>query len=227
MLIKLLLILVITSRVSCQLPIPKRPVGFVYNNGDADAPIHLDAYMGPLCPDSKTVYPTIIRLADFYGPRTLRLTTHLFPLPYHRNAYLAAMGQHVVDEVTHGNMSYAWMSEVYTHLDTFSNTQTADMTENQIKKKFSRIARNVGVPRDVFMNLINNPYIDEKTRIGWKYTCTRGVANAPTFMINDVVVDADLTWTVHDWKQIIDPLLEPDHMGDDIPNSIANYIKKR
>ncbi|KAJ8313103.1 hypothetical protein KUTeg_010476 [Tegillarca granosa] len=193
MLFKLLLILVITTRASCQLPIPKRPVGFVYNGGDADAPVHFDIYMGPLCSDSKTVYPTIIRLADSYGPRTLRLTTHLFPLPFHRNAYLAAMGQHVVDEVTQGNMSYAWMSEVYSHLDTLSNTATADMTENQVKQKFSRIARNVG-----------------------------GVANAPTFMINDVVVDADLTWTVDDWKQIIDPLLEPDQTDIDIPNSIAD-----
>ena len=34
-----------------------------------------------------------------------------------------------------------------------------------------------------------------------------GVAGTPTFMVNDVVVSADPSWTVDDWKKVIDPLL--------------------
>ena len=43
---------------SGQIPIPKRPVGFVYNNGSPAAPVLLDVFMGPLCPDSRNAFPT-------------------------------------------------------------------------------------------------------------------------------------------------------------------------
>lgn len=88
---RLFLILTIIGESLCQIPIPKRPVGFVFNGGDADAPVHLDAYMGPLCPYSRQAFPTIVQLASLYGPDTLKLTIHLFPLPYHRNSFLVAM----------------------------------------------------------------------------------------------------------------------------------------
>ncbi|KAJ8313102.1 hypothetical protein KUTeg_010475 [Tegillarca granosa] len=208
MVLRVFLILAIAAGSLCQIPIPKRPLGFVYNGGEADAPVHLDVYMGPLCPDSQMAFPTITQLAISYGPKTLRLNIHLFPLPYHRNSFLVAMGQHVVDQVTNGNMSYTWMKNIYADLNALSNTATADQSENQVKDKLSQIASTVGVSKSVFLSLMNNVNIDENTRIGWKYTCSRGVSGTPTFMVNDVLVGADASWTVNDWKKVIDPLLQ-------------------
>ena len=34
-----------------------------------------------------------------------------------------------------------------------------------------------------------------------------GVAATPTFMVNDVFVSATPSWTLDDWKKLIDPLL--------------------
>ena len=34
-----------------------------------------------------------------------------------------------------------------------------------------------------------------------------GVAGTPMFMVNDVLVSADPSWTVDDWRKVIDPLL--------------------
>ncbi|KAJ8312989.1 hypothetical protein KUTeg_010362 [Tegillarca granosa] len=134
--LRLFILLAVTGESLSQIPIPKRQVGFVFNGGHADAPVHLDAYMGPLCPYSRQAFPTITQLAAEYGPDKLKLTIHLFPLPYHRNSFLVAMGQHVVDQVTNG-----------------------------------------------------------------------GVSGTPTFMVNDVLVNAYSSWTVTDWKTLIDPLL--------------------
>jgi len=44
--------------------------------------------------DSKAAWPTMIEVMDYYGPSKLNLITHIFPLPIHRNAFLAAWGMY-------------------------------------------------------------------------------------------------------------------------------------
>ena len=73
-----------------QLIIPPRPLGYIYANGSNDAIIHLDSHFGPLCPDSKAAFPVLQEVATHYGRTTLKLTLHMFPLPYHQQAYIAA-----------------------------------------------------------------------------------------------------------------------------------------
>ena len=65
-------------------------LGFVYNSGEADAPVQLEAFVDLTCPDSRDAWFVFTRVADSYAPSKLRLTVHLFPLPYHRNAHIAA-----------------------------------------------------------------------------------------------------------------------------------------
>ena len=86
-----LCLLALVSTVCCQLIIPKRPLGYVYNGGSSDAPINLDVHMGPLCPDSRDAFPTVKKVADEYGTTIFKLTLHMFPLPYHHQAYLTAI----------------------------------------------------------------------------------------------------------------------------------------
>lgn len=77
--------------VTAQVPIPKRKLGFIYGDVKGLTPVNIDAFLGPLCPDSKLCYPTLLQLADHYGPEVLTLRMHMFPLPYHRNSFLVAM----------------------------------------------------------------------------------------------------------------------------------------
>lgn len=71
-------------------PTPARPLGFVYKGGKANAPVQLEAFVDLTCPDSRTVWPVLKEIAEFYGQDKLRLIVYLFPLPYHRNAQIAA-----------------------------------------------------------------------------------------------------------------------------------------
>ena len=76
--------------VESQIPLPRRPLGFVYKGGDPSAPIHLTAFVDVTCPDSKQAWPTVKKIADMYGPKVIQFTVQLFPLPYHTNAFMAA-----------------------------------------------------------------------------------------------------------------------------------------
>ena len=40
------------------------------------------------------------------------------------------------------------------------------------------------------------------------YLPTGSVASTPTFFLNDVPLAADPTWTLTEWKEVIDPLLK-------------------
>ena len=45
--------------VNSQIPLPKRPLGFVYKGGEPSAPIHLTAFVDLTCPDSQQAWPTV------------------------------------------------------------------------------------------------------------------------------------------------------------------------
>ena len=86
----LLLTTTLIAVVNGQIPLPKRPLGFVYKGGEPSAPIHLTAFVDLTCPDSQQAWPTVKKVADMYGPTTIQFTVQLFPLPYHTNAFMAA-----------------------------------------------------------------------------------------------------------------------------------------
>jgi protein-disulfide isomerase len=44
------------------------------------------------------------------------------------------------------------------------------------------------------------------------FVYTGGVTGTPTFMLNDVSVAADASWSVDDWSKVIDPLLKAQYV---------------
>ncbi|XP_052072274.1 uncharacterized protein LOC127710458 isoform X2 [Mytilus californianus] len=205
MLVKIVLLLLPLAYETT--PVPPRPLGFIYEpQSSSVAPVEFDVYMGPLCPDSKAALPTLVKLADHYGPEKLRFRMHLFPLPYHRNAFLVAMGTHSVDKMTNGNMTFIWSQNVYSHLDIFYDKT---LTEDQVISKMVELAKSMGLPEVKFKQLATNSRINHECRVEWKHGCSRGVTSTPTFMINDIIVaeDDQANRSEADWIRIIDPIL--------------------
>lgn len=81
-----------------EVPIPPRTLGYVYSYGKTTnlTAVNIDAFYDPLCPDSKQAFPVLQQVAHHYGPDVLTLRLHMFPLPYHRNSYLAAMVKFII-----------------------------------------------------------------------------------------------------------------------------------
>lgn len=106
------------SQGTAQAPIPLRPPGFFYSNGSCVAPIQLEAFVDLMCPNSKAAWPTYQKVADYYGPNTVRFSALIFPLPYHRAAMVAAQ----VNYDSHTLISVCLVSKI-------SSPDTSTLTE--------------------------------------------------------------------------------------------------
>lgn len=182
-------------------------VGYVFNDVSSDAPIHLDIHFGPLCPDSAEAFPAAKQVATHYGSN-LRLTLHMFPLPYHHQAYFTAIGAHVIDHVTSKRMTYDWFQAIYSDLDPLSNDATMNMTKNEVMSLLANYAQKCcNISASLFTTHMAEQEFESETRTAWKYSCTRSVSGTPTYFLNDVPIAAEQTWTLKEWEQVIDPLL--------------------
>lgn len=77
--------------VSCQVPVPNRPLGFYYSKANGEPTVNIELYLDLACPDSKVALPVMKQVADQYKAENVQLKIFIFPLPYHRNAFTAAI----------------------------------------------------------------------------------------------------------------------------------------
>jgi len=207
-LVQILNLFVLFNLSKGQVPIPSKPDGFTYKNGSFSAPIQIDYHIDLLCPDCRDSFPTMLKLADKYGKDVIRLSTHSFPLPYHRNAYLAATGSQAIVNGYENDMSfYTWAKGVFENQEKFGNDVTKDMTVDDIISLFGKVANDVNLNENLITRGLKDTNIDGQVRVSWKYSCTRAVAGTPTFFINGVFVNALPSWTVDQWSQVIDSIL--------------------
>ena len=54
--------------VVAQVSVPNRPNGLAYMKGDSSAPVQIDLFVDLMCPDSKLVFPVLLKVAEVYGP---------------------------------------------------------------------------------------------------------------------------------------------------------------
>jgi len=196
--------------VSAQNPIPNRPDGYASPTGGAgDSPVVLEIFVDLLCPDSKAVWPTIGAVIDSYAGQ-VRLVTHLFPLPYHTWAFIANQGAFVVDDSSKHNVSavYNYFDFAFNIQSQFYNAATASLSTNQIISNLASAVDKAGIlSAKAFTAGINDANLNWNARVAWKYACSRAITGTPSFLINGVFINADLTWSVADWQSIINPLL--------------------
>eukprot|EP00057_Strongylocentrotus_purpuratus_P004293 XP_003728415.1 PREDICTED: uncharacterized protein LOC100888511 [Strongylocentrotus purpuratus] len=195
------------SQGTAQAPIPLRPPGFFYSNGSCDAPIQLQSFVDLMCPDSKAAWRTYQKVADYYGPSTVRFSALIFPLPYHRAAMVAAQGAFVAARLD-SNKTYSWFNTVFDKQAALYNANITEQPDSYIVNALSEWASDVGYSKAQFMmHLSPSDPTQSLARVEFKYGATRGVFGTPQTFINGVVVSSKPNWTLGDWKQVIDPLL--------------------
>mmetsp|Transcript_11463 Transcript_11463/g.24551 ORF Transcript_11463/g.24551 Transcript_11463/m.24551 type:complete len:243 (-) Transcript_11463:523-1251(-) len=184
------------------------PVGGMdgFKHGAPDAPIQLEVFIDLACPDCKAAWPVLKKVVALYGAGTMRLTVHLFPLPYHTWAFHLA--QSVLAVASASSTLLPWIDMLFDHQDDFSGS--LPLNSSYVVAQLEKLAVSSKlVSAGVLKDGMANQTLNANARISWKYGCTRGVSGTPAFLVNGVAVDADPRWTLAKWKALLDPVRGP------------------
>ncbi|XP_010941346.2 uncharacterized protein [Elaeis guineensis] len=208
----LLLFLLFSCHVSnpslAQTPIPRRPDGFVYV-GDplVTDSIEVDAFLDPLCPDSRDSWLPLQKAVEFYFPR-LSVVVHPFPLPYHNNAFLACRALHIANKLNESS-TFPLLELFFKYQEKYYNEPTENMSRASIIDDMAKLAVTVvGSSLSEFLSGFKDSKTDTAARISFKYGCSRGVSGAPFFFVNGFLLPnagSPIDYSV--WRRIIDPIL--------------------
>ena len=168
-------IVLLAGSVLSQMPIPTRPNGYGVG-GPADAQVVVEMFICLLCPDSKAAWPVALQVMQTYGTR-IHFRIHIFPLPYHTNACVAAQGLQVIANFTNRDTDaiFRYTTLVFDKQDMWSNGPTQNMTMLQVMDSLASFVAEAGfMAKNEFLDGLKNSYINQETRIAWKYACSRG-----------------------------------------------------
>jgi len=179
--------------------------------GSPSSPILFEAFFDPLCPDCAAAWPNIKNVLAYYNPSgqpsALRFYLHSFPLPFHTWAYSASQGAQTI-WANSPQLIFQYFDTMFSSQSEFWNSATSSLTGTQVLSMMADVVQaGTGFSSATFMNGMYNSTSDLNARISWKYGCSRGVSGTPWFFVNGIQVQADPSWTLSDWRQVLDPLL--------------------
>ncbi|KAG7971603.1 hypothetical protein I3843_07G142800 [Carya illinoinensis] len=201
--------LFVLDPVHSQFVPPAKFDGFVYENRPVNKDtIVIDAFLDPVCPASRDSWPPLKQAVQHYGPR-VGLTVHLFPLPYHDNAFVASRALHIVNRLN-TSATFDLLEGFFKHQENFYNSPTRNMSRVSVVHHLAMFtAQVIG---NSYHNAIHSGFDDHKSghkaRISFKYAASRGVYGTPSFFINGFFLpDAGSATNYTGWRSFIDPLL--------------------
>lgn len=192
--------------------IPSKIDGFAYRvDGDGSSTestnILIEAFMDPLCPDSRDAWPPLKQLFGDYSS-LVSLSVHPFPLPYHDNSFAACRALHIANRLN-ASATFPLMEILFKHQDRYSNAQTHDKPKSYIVDDMSNFAAHaIESTTDSFKSGFEDLKTDLATRTSFKFGCLRGVYGTPFFFVNGFPLpNGGSALSYKAWKEIIDPLL--------------------
>ncbi|GAB4828375.1 hypothetical protein Ancab_035373 [Ancistrocladus abbreviatus] len=203
-------VLLVVNRVGGQGSYPAKFDGFVYGKRsqfNADT-IMIEAFFDPVCPDTRDSWPPLKQALGYYGPR-VSLIVHPFSLPYHDNAFVTSRALHIVNDLN-PSATYSLLEAFFKNQEKFYNQQTSNMTRTAIVNYLiDFVSEAVG---HTYYSAVKSGFSDRrtdiKTRVSFKYGCSRGVLGTPSFFVNGFPVpDAGSAVDYDGWRKIIDPLI--------------------
>lgn len=93
----------------------------------------------------------------------------------------------------------------------YYNAPTANQTNNHITKSLAQLVSSAGWMTEAeFIQGMNSDALNWNARVSWKWAAGRGIYGTPMFMVNGVIVpNVGSDWTVAQWRQLLDPLFQP------------------
>jgi len=203
-----LVILALGASAFQDTPIPPRPDGF--SLGSNSPKLHLEVFFDLLCPDSRTSWRILepILRNDFHitTNQTLRFTIHMFPLPYHFNAFFTAQGARIIyDNLKNPEDIFTYINLIFDNLEKFTTPGTVAESPAQVAQRMKTLI-NAKLP--AYSEFINAGFLHGDRQFGegkvsWKYACYKGVTGAPVYLANGVAVVGAGEWNGNEWKNFL------------------------
>ena len=213
------------------MPLPNSYPGFRW--GSVGAPVMIEGFLDLLCPDCSGAWPTVLSVLNHYGPSKVSFTFHVFPLPYHTFAFLAAQGAQVIKSVNGSDAAvFDYISLIFANQDSFYSTtqsisQITDAYATLVAANlpYTKAAFLAGVrqgatpfppPARPFLTALPLPSLrqmaddnlNELARSHWKYATSRYTTGTPHFLVNGLPVDDQIPdGTAAEWYAMLDPLM--------------------
>ncbi|MGR5501988.1 DsbA family protein [Vibrio sp. DNB22_10_4] len=188
------------------IPMPHRPSGFLL--GDPAAQITIDAFVDIQCPHSRTVWPTLLKVADHYQDQPVSIKIHLITLSNHRQAWDMSLGLFALAQGDAQKFT-DFATFIYERQSQFMNQPFLHKTHNELRQLVSDFAQqHASVDREQFLKRMddNDIYIQARTPI--RYAATKAVWATPTLFINNAGnIPVDYQSSLAQWQSVIDPLL--------------------
>eukprot|EP00897_Mesotaenium_endlicherianum_P005220 jgi/Mesen1/4726/ME000241S03762 len=193
--------------VAAQFSVPARYDGFALSGPKSTRPVVIETFLDLTCANCKKGWPVLKTVSEAYSDELIQIIVHPFPLPFHHNAYFAARGMHIAAQLN-ASAAYPWMEQIYAHQADFSTAATYKEAPEETVKRFAALAGRIGLDEEKFLEGYSDLKTDLLTVTSFKYGCHRAVIATPTFLVNGVVVQgADDSWTLSQWRKLLDPLL--------------------
>ncbi|GFP97734.1 hypothetical protein PHJA_001917500 [Phtheirospermum japonicum] len=184
--------------------------GFWYgqNRANQEGQVFVEAFFDPLCPNSRDSWPPLKKAIQQYGSR-VKLVVHIFPLPYHDNAFVASRALHIVNELNN-SATYPLLEAFFNNQEQFYGKATFNLSKANVIDRISNFSTTTlgNSNHSVIKSGFNNNETDHATRVGFKFGCVRGVYATPFFIINGFPLagaGSALNYTV--WREVLDPLV--------------------
>lgn len=191
--------------VSCDQRVPIPPIPDGVSLGQPNALVELEAFYDMVCPDSQAAQSQIDQvLSQLYKNDTglLKFTIHLFPLPYHRNAFVTGIAARLVNTKLGAQAFYDYINQFFAQQAQFFGANTTNMTDPQVVAQVAQVASAIvqnKITADDFTASMTNVDDNMALRTSWKYGCTRAMTGTPIFMLNGVIVEGADAWSTKQW----------------------------
>ncbi|KAI3797320.1 hypothetical protein L1987_32576 [Smallanthus sonchifolius] len=128
---------------------------------------------------------------------------------YHDNAFVTSRALHIVNELN-ASATYHLLNAFFKHQERFYNAQTSKMSREAVLDKVIDFASTTigNSMQSAIKSGFNDSTTDIKTRVSFKYGCSRGVYGTPFFFVNGFMIPFNDSHPIdyNGWRKIIDPL---------------------
>jgi hypothetical protein len=185
-------------------PIPKRAEG--YEVANSQSLLQFNVFLDPHCPDSYNFYVILLsvlnsKIEDKLVKDLVSFKIHIYPLPYHRNSYLAAIALRFILK-NYPEKFNSFLEKQFTSLKKY-NVDVKNLDEFSVRELIIQDLEEVVEKPDARIRKVyENSEYDQNARIAWKFGTTRGVYGTPNLFINSVLYNEDVSTTEDLYKLI-------------------------